>query len=170
MKRDSQRQALYNWERAIIDRWPECNRGLSLAECRQLIEQVWEDYRPGQQPPEVQDGRGCTSARGGRWRLVLPRWSRTQIVVLHEIGHSLASESPWHGPIFARLFLELMGHYAKVPTGEAKSMAVHQRPRRVRFAQAADAPKRASAEWKEWLAEDRRLAKILAEHNARRPK
>jgi len=136
--RDSQRLAVYHWEDEIRKRWRLNDCGITLEECDRLIRKVWSDYRPGQEPPKLVDGRGRRRACGSRWEIKLPRWARCRIVVLHEIAHSLQQQQPWHGPEFARLFLEMIVQYAGIPAREAKSIAVHQKPRRVWFAQAAD--------------------------------
>jgi len=167
--RDSQRSAVYCWEDKIRKRWPANDLKLTLKQCASLIIKVWDDYRPGQETPKLKDGRGRRRPCGSRWEIKLPRWSRCQIVVLHEIAHSLQQQQPWHGPEFARLFLELLVHYAGIPAREAKTMAMYQKPRRVRFAQAADVPKCPSATWKRWKVEDQKLAKLLQQHRSSEP-
>ena len=139
--RDSQRSAIYAWESMICKAWPRCNEKLTLEECVELIRQVWEDYRPGQTPPIVGDGRGRRRACGNRGQIKLPTWARTKIMVLHEVAHSLQQTRPWHGPEFARLALELWSEYAFLPLAPAKRLGVHQKPRRVHFAATAACPK-----------------------------
>lgn len=136
--RDSQRKAVYAWEDAVKKAYPGAAKEISLDECKALVAEVWTDYRPGERPPEVSDGRGTRLAKGGRWRINLPRWARSKIVVLHETAHSLRRnlDEPWHGREFATLLLDLWEHYAGIPVGPVKSLGVHQRPRRVRFAAA----------------------------------
>jgi len=166
--RDNQRRAVYCWEDSIRKRWPELNQTLTLQECREWVAKVWADYRPGEEPPTVKDGRGTRIARGGRWTVNLPHWSRQTIVVLHEITHSLATPSQtkegWHGKAFAQLVLELWNHYAGIPWTEAKRIGVNQRPRRVQFATQAATPQRPSREWMAWYKAKKSLQKDLDDH------
>jgi len=166
---DSQRSAVYNWEQKVINQWPECNSVLSLNECKELVRRVWNDYRPGCKIPVVHDGRGRHWAAGGRWDIYLPRWSRTTLVVLHEIAHSIQQSQPWHGREFTTLVLEMWGHYAKVPMAKARRMGIHQSPRRVRFAVAASIPHRKSVKWRMWDKRRRELTRELREHRAAEP-
>jgi len=168
--RDSQRTAVYRWESAIKKRWPELDTRLPLDECRNLIKKVWADYRPGENPPELADGRGTRTAYGSRWRINLPVWARTKLVVLHEIAHSLLSpQLPFHGREFARLVLELWRHYAGLPIREAKGMAVRQKPRRVHFARAADVPKQPRSVWIVWKKRLDELSATLRSHRENEP-
>ena len=171
--RDSQRSAVYAWERQIPG-WPFAP--MDLAACAALVRDVWADYRPGATPPIVSDGRGRRSACGSRWEIKLPRWARTRGVVLHEIGHSLASMDR-HGPVYARLYLDLLARYAGVDEADARRRAEALRPRRVAFAALAACPRPDSAalrRWRAWHNElKRRQAAILAEireHEAAKPK
>ncbi len=131
--RDSQKSRVYAWDRSL-----EQGEPMTLDECRQLIESVWEKYavagctgtcalsgtasyrteerRPA--APTVVDGRGTTIARGGLHRISLPRWARTKPVVLHECAHAILEHREFHqrtpggvaahGPEFARIFMELL--------------------------------------------------------------
>ena len=141
-RRDSQRGAVYKWGDTLLGKFPHLGRELTLAECVDYVYRVWYDYHPYSGVPRVSDGRGRRSACGNRRYISLPRWARDPGTVLHEIAHSLQTEMPWHGPQFARLFLELLAHYEGVPKSAAKSLGVHQRPRRVRFASPTRCPRR----------------------------
>ena len=172
MSRDSQRSALYAWEHRVFQAFPALNRRLSLAECRDYLGRVWHDYRPGTEPPTLTDGRGRRSACGSRWRIALPVWARKPGVLLHETAHALLDGHPEpHGPEFARLFLEMMVHYEGAAAAEIRTLAVHQRPRRVRFAVAADCPKRVrvSPERRRWEARLVELKEALAAHRRAEP-
>jgi hypothetical protein len=141
-RRDSQRSAVYAWEKSLPE-WP--GEALSLAGCQELVRRVWGDHLHTD-APLVTDGRGrrraCYAPHNHQIRL--PRWSRTSLVVLHEVAHAIlfVSESPdsraHHGPEFARLYLNFLHHYGDVDLSRARSRAVHQRPRRVYFARLAD--------------------------------
>jgi len=169
---DSQRGAVYKWERAVKARWPSCcDEPMTLDECKELVRKVWSDYRPGETPPEVKDGRGTRIARGGRWTINLPVWARRAWVVLHETAHSLDIDRhcPAHGRVFATLFLEMLAHYAGVPQAEARRMGIQQRPRRVHFAISADVPHRPSREWMQWKRVLDSLRKELDGHQKQQP-
>lgn len=151
--RDSQRSAVYAWERQVARKYPALKRELTLEQCREMVHRVWEDYfGSASKPPEILDGRGRRRACGGRWSISLPRWSRSPYVVLHETAHAFGAHHQ-HGPNFARLYLELMNRYEGIPLGETRTLGVHQKPRRVRFAQAAACPKPRSAAWRRWRRE-----------------
>lgn len=168
--RDSQRQAVYRWEGRVAHLVNgSATLLLDLADCESLVDQVWRDYRPEQMPPRVEDGRGRRRPCGSRRRIKLPRFARSRIVVLHEIAHSLQTQQPWHGPQFARLVLELWARYAAVPKAEARSLGVHQKPRRVRFAPPKDVPQPVSREWKAWWQKKAALRAQLAQLNAAEP-
>lgn len=174
MNRDSQRSALYAWEHQILVAFPALSRKLTLDECRAYLLQVWQDYRPDTLPPEITDGRGRRNACGSRRRIALPVWARKPGVLLHETAHALldgCSPEPWHGPTFARLFFEMIVHYERVPAAEIRRLAVHQKPRRVWFAEAADCPKRVriSAERRRWEERLRELQEAVAAHKRAEP-
>lgn len=131
--RDSQRSALYRWERALPG-WP--GPRFSLADCQGLVNRIWHDAGTGSRP-EVRDGRGrrhacyCPSTH----QIRLPRWSRSRMIVLHEIAHALLrrrEDLAWHGPEFAGVYLDLLVRHAGVALAEALASAGAQRPRKVR--------------------------------------
>lgn len=173
--RDSQRSAMYAWERKFRDdvykELPDCSEMLPLGVCEDLVREVWADYRPKEAIPTVVDGRGRRYAGGSRRKISLPRWARSRVVVLHETAHSLMpTDEPPHGKMFARLFLELLDHYTKLPIRELKKMAVAQRPRRVHFALAAACPKPISRELQAWRKCEAELVQELYDHQMRKPK
>lgn len=59
----------------------------------------------------VTDGRSRRSAAGGLGRIRMPRWSRTKLVILHEIGHAIQTEEPAHGRQFAGIYLDLVRRF-----------------------------------------------------------
>jgi len=119
--RDSQRAKVYRWEGdALVGRLCGlASQTLDLEACAALVERAWHDYWPGC-PPQLRDGRGCRRAWGNHLEIALPRWARTERVVLHETTHALlyklAAVSD-HGPEFVRLYIDLLAryHYPKVP-------------------------------------------------------
>lgn len=167
--RDSQRQAVYRWEQAVMDIYRENNPTLTFAQCRDLVWRVWGEYRPGEQAPIVKDGRGRRSACGGRRSIKLPIHARCKVVVLHEIAHSLQTEQPWHGGQFTRLVSELWEHYAGIPGDQIWLMGVRQKPRAVHFGSAAGHPKPMSPAWLAWKREKERLIEAYCNHLRQEP-
>lgn len=135
-RRDSQRQAVYRWEWALERRF-KLERYLTLSECRALIEYHW-DQRSRLSPPKITDGRGRRIACYQKWGhlIKLPRALRRPVVVLHETAHGLLSNRyvVAHGREFARLVFDMYCQEFELPRSEVRMLAVHQKPRRVRFA------------------------------------
>ena len=167
--RDNQRTAVYRWEDVVKKQFPEVVEPMTLDECKALVQQVWNDYRPDAEPPTVYDGRGRRRASGSRWRIMLPVWARTKLVVLHEIGHSLQKSEPWHSPEFARLCLELWVHYASLPRLRVKMLGTQQKPRRVRFASLAACVRKPKKAWQVWKQAETNLKQELEEHRKSEP-
>ena len=112
-ERDSQRTRVYRWQhRHAVENALYLQR-LSMDECRALVNAVVQDYMgPYAQLPEVVRVHGRT-ASGSRYRVTLPRWAQTGWTVLHEVAHTIRSESssPAHGAGFVRLHIELCTRY-----------------------------------------------------------
>ena len=84
---------------------------------------------------DIRDGRGCRSARGSLHFMILPKWARQPLVILHEMAHGLSRVRPAHGREFAETFLTLVHHtLGKVAGDELKRLFrenhVHFRPKR----------------------------------------
>lgn len=140
--RDSQRSKLYKAEHvAWIDRQTRYD---DLDACVEYLRKVWTsewtrsqfDRARAWPLPKVVDGRGTRSATGSIRRINLPRWARTDWVILHECAHALTPERPAHGRAFARTFLALVQHFIGVEAGTAlkhafKAHRVRWRPKRV---------------------------------------
>ena len=119
--RDSQRARCYKWEGEFEKRY-DLHRPplLSLEACQRIVEMVWQDYFPRTKAPKVRDGRGARRASGNYRRIVLPCHTRVWHIVLHELAHAIEDNwnldaMPWHGPIWVRLFIDLMVRYAGLP-------------------------------------------------------
>ena len=102
--RDFQRQKLYTFEEATLQKHP-LNQHLTLAECTMLARK----YNPR---VKVKDGRGRRHA-GASFEenlITLPRWSRQTVVVLHEIAHTLVDDCkyPHHGSEFVGVLFALL--------------------------------------------------------------
>jgi putative metallohydrolase (TIGR04338 family) len=114
-ERDGQRQRLYDAERDV-----DVGKPLPKVSDMQdyLDRMVAEDWWTAAFRVEriyVYDGRGRTSATGyptdaREGAIKMPRWSRHEIFVLHEVAHVLVWHRPHagHGRLFARVFLELV--------------------------------------------------------------
>ncbi len=97
------------------------------------------------QPPVVKDGRRRRKPSGNKYWIKLPVWSRHDMILLHEVAHSLVHfrdpeprQQAAHGPVFARLYVDLLARYYGLPKGATRSAGVHQKPRRVRYATRAE--------------------------------
>ena len=134
--RDTQRSAVYAWERAL-PAWP--GQALTLAQCAELVARVWHDHLDSP-APRVTDGRARRTACYvyDDHEIRLPRWSRTTMIVLHEVAHGVLwatqPTAAGHGPEYARLYLEMLARYADVDVATAHWRGTRQRPRKVRFA------------------------------------
>lgn len=146
--RDAQRQAVYDWERSLRP-WlrpdSEALRPLSLDECRELIQHVWRSYFGRAAVPQVKDGRGCSWARGSHKAIVLPRWARHRLIVLHEVAHAILWQDPdtrrtaAHGPLFVRLVIELW-HTHYVMHRDATEKLAREFPKRILIADVRNIP------------------------------
>ena len=108
--RDSQRARLYRAEDEVSP-----GRRLPTVEILQthideLVTSDWFAGRWGRRSFEVRPGYGhrrATADRNGV--LQMPRWSRTELVLLHEVAHCLTPERyAAHGPEYAGVFLSLV--------------------------------------------------------------
>jgi carbohydrate-binding DOMON domain-containing protein len=67
--------------------------------------------------PRIVDGRGSEAARNWHRVIHLPRWSRNNIIVLHELAHTLtnfidSNDSYEHGGIFVHVMITLLTRFA----------------------------------------------------------
>lgn len=117
--RDSQRGRVFKAEWAI----PDEEQGRYLATVPQVQRYVddvvlsrWWEGRSTIQQVDVKDGRGRRSAVAFKFRfagvLRMPRWSRTELVICHELAHLLtSSNAPSHGREFCRNYLALLDRW-----------------------------------------------------------
>lgn len=128
--RDSQRSKVYRWE---DDNLPQGTIDLSLDECERLVCVVIRGYGHTGELPEVTDGRGRRSACFDplRSRIALPHRFRDERTVIHEVAHflafTIAPGEPAHGPLFARLLIDLASQYLVAPRGELEKSALRSR-------------------------------------------
>jgi len=119
--RDSQRQKLYDAERAngLWTRWD--NHRLETVALMQAYANALfthPDIRAKygihvRKFVEVKDGRRCRRALGGRDWVKMPRWSRSKAVLCHELAHSITTRLydngvAAHGAFFCEAFLDLV--------------------------------------------------------------
>ena len=114
--RDTQRQRLYNAEQAMgfLGDGPG-KRMETVAEMQSFVDALlrsrWFKARWGVWGRiEVRDGRGRSSAAAfGQHQIRVPRWARSELVVLHEVAHCLTPRGyASHGPEFAGVFVALV--------------------------------------------------------------
>lgn len=158
--RDTQRSKVYAAENKV-DRG---KRFESLRECQAFSHKVTDSayYRRKYHTGSIlcQDGRGRSSAcASNTWEgpvIKLPRWSRCELVILHEIAHHAAGLPNKHNWKFAAVLLDLTRHFMGKEAAEALKAAYKEG--RVKFT--APRPKRpVSEEQRAILAERLRVAR-----------
>jgi hypothetical protein len=113
--RDFQRKRVYELDKCIggvvdIDTDKE---ELSLETIETWITSILNRYDLGK-CPVIKDCRGCRAARGGKYLIVLPRWSRNRVIVAHELAHCITQrlfnwqETPAHGNEFVGIYKEVL--------------------------------------------------------------
>jgi len=139
--RDTQRGKVYKAEKHV----PEGRKFKTLVECQAYYDRItrsrWWMSRAESVTIVLRDGRGCSNARA--WTssfsgtfILLPRWSRCEIVMLHELAHVLRCrryggandiDHRPHGAGFVRAFLDLVGRWMGAETAKAlrESMLEH---------------------------------------------
>jgi putative metallohydrolase (TIGR04338 family) len=91
---------------------------MSIKECQQYVNKVLKrNYIQRNYPTlkeiVVLDGRGrrsaCATYRHGQWVICLPKWSRNEFIILHEIAHHLVGIGSKfaHDSYFATCLLDL---------------------------------------------------------------
>ena len=93
--RDTQRSKLYRAE-AVLHKWKSPLP--SVKDVEQFADKVFGSKRVraafpqavhNWTPPEVKDGRGTRIARGGTFHISIPLWARNEVIVLHELAHTI---------------------------------------------------------------------------------
>jgi hypothetical protein len=137
-KNDSQKSAVYLWEKKVGSRFgiSKFEPTLTLDECQELVNKIWKDQGRNDCAPLIKCGEQYNVAfsRNEKYRkeIHLPLWARNPLVVIHEVTHSLYPRLG-HSPLFAGIFLQLLGKYTNIDTTEAYYMGINQRPRQVWF-------------------------------------
>lgn len=115
--RDSQRQRVYEAERLARHRMDDkamTDRIAAWAFVERVERDRWFRRHFGLWRFRISDGRGTRIARGGGGWLNLPRWSRTPVVMLHEIAHNVAPHDARHGWQFCIVHLQLVRHFVGI--------------------------------------------------------
>lgn len=132
--RDSQRGKVYKAERTVWENKLAAERIETVPEIQKWVDKIcsyaWFKRRFGQIRIRVEDGRGRRAAGGERVMfctldfstgsrevkevydgyIKMPLWSRTKLIILHEMSHVLNKYKPAHGRFFARCFLTVVNH------------------------------------------------------------
>lgn len=127
-ERDSQRSKLYKAEKVLesmsarLETVPEMDAFLKKVLSRAPIQARYG--RVIQREIVVRDGRRCRNALGGVNWIKMPRWSRTQYIVLHEAAHSITQRKfglgvAAHGWQYAGVYLDLVRFGMGPAAGEA---------------------------------------------------
>lgn len=121
-ERDTQRKKLYRAERCVdlVKRFESLGK-VDLYLARVFSHKWFQRHHPRARMYLVEDGRGrrhaAGSSRGTTCLMWLPRHARSEKTVLHELAHGLTNlkhghGTAWHGHEFARIYLDLVRHYA----------------------------------------------------------
>lgn len=116
--RDNQRSKVYRAERRV-------SKGVqfsTVSEMQGYVDQLcasrwWHNRFPDVQDITVKDGRGRRNAAGWNGRcgtgyVAMPRWSRCERVLFHEVAHVVTPGCyAWHGREFVRNFLALVDRW-----------------------------------------------------------
>jgi putative metallohydrolase (TIGR04338 family) len=153
-ERDTQRKRAYRAElsvrhNAILMTWDETQtyvdrvmRSKWMRTHHTIAAQRWRLDRIA-----LSDGR--RHAHGSRQRIVLPRWARQPLVVLHEIAHAVQDSADtggrcaWHGWAWAALYLRLVRRF--LGTEWYRRLRLAFRSHRVRYTKPRQLSKEARA-------------------------
>lgn len=114
MARDSQKSKVYRAEnaaRTIVGDKAITDRIAAWAFVEKVERDAWFRRTYGRWRFRISDGRGTRIARGGGGWLNLPRWSRTPMVMLHEIAHNVAPYACHHDWRYCAIYLRLVRHF-----------------------------------------------------------
>ena len=151
---DFQRQKVYDAEGVLPAKATRDLARITASHefAKNIITSTWFKNRFGPVTLRTHDGRGRRNAGGVGRRyqghteinLYLPRWARSQTVIIHEIAHGCVgalyeyyaaqrdSKLPsWHGPEFCHIYLELVGRF--MGSEEKKKLKASFRKHKVKF-------------------------------------
>lgn len=106
---DPQKNKVYKAETILPDgkRFSEVPEVQAYVD-RLLGERWFRKLWPGWKRIEVRDGRRRRRAASFGSMIKMPRWSRCEKYVLHEIAHSVTAHREHHGPEFCRNMIRLV--------------------------------------------------------------
>lgn len=120
-ERDTQRRRVYRCDPVLkqfnhvdVSTVPLMEDYVRLVWSRQRLHAAYP--RMGANPPRVLDGRGRSRNAGGcNAYITMPRWSRTEAIVLHELAHSITQRQHGHlvaahGWQYCEIYLTLVLH------------------------------------------------------------
>lgn len=117
--RDYQRQKVYDAEQAVsvatnnavADGLPTAKWDYLQKYVKDMTETVWFQARWKGQKIRVKDGRMCRRAIGGWGQIQMPKWSRSPLIILHEVAHAVGNwTGDKHGPNYCGHYLYLVYH------------------------------------------------------------
>ncbi len=124
--RDFQRSKVYRWEREVFSAMG--TPSMTLDECRELVERIWTALAPDEVPPPVVTlKKSVRRSDGNHLKIRLSPNHLNLIMTIHEAAHGLLSAAgsfDGHGPLFMRLFLELLARYAGETPEPAQNLKV----------------------------------------------
>jgi putative metallohydrolase (TIGR04338 family) len=115
--RDYQRQKVYDAEskvseftyNAIHDKLPTVEWEYLQKYVLEMTQKPWFQARYPRQTIRVKDGRRCRRAHGGYGTIWMPKWSRSPMIILHEIAHAVSyMAADKHGPTYCGHYLYLV--------------------------------------------------------------
>lgn len=148
--RDTQRQKVYNAQSVLIEKdltsvigarilhsapKVKSTGNVTITACQAYVDNIagraWFQRRWGTRRFTMLHKVHGQANYGGDGRITLPPWARNEVIILHEMAHSLIpADAAWHGPEFASILLFLV---ERVLGKDAKAMLLAEfRTRRVR--------------------------------------
>ena len=128
-ERDTQRQRVYDSERLAALRMRDagvCNKMIEdIADVERRVKDIvsskfWKENYPKATIVMVNDGRGRRAAcwKSNRRTIYMPKWSRSELIILHELAHAAHDgliDHDWteaaHGWRFCDIYLSLVSRF-----------------------------------------------------------
>lgn len=132
--RDSQRSKVYKAEHMLME---HSQNGMSIEDVREFVDKIMDsNWLDGKYPRAygygkviVKDGRGRRKAGGCFAYITMPKWSRSRLVVLHELAHSITERqygcrfiAP-HGREYCSIFISLTRRWMSKDVGRRLKVA-----------------------------------------------
>lgn len=132
-KRDSQRSAVYAWERAAVDHFASTlRRVISEADAQALIARIWKEQatrfgKSVRQAPTLayRTGGGNSFYSPTKHAIRLLPEHRNIWIALHECAHALdwSRGCEWHGPRFVAVYMYLLTVYGGASNEQLRDSA-----------------------------------------------